>query len=108
DPELRSLYNNIPVIPLHKIKAAADLMFHVINNLFEKDFQNFAQEELLRKNEQLIEQLKSQLESAQVFSGNNRQSVRMLINPHFYFNAMNMMSCMAIMENAEITQEIVM
>ncbi len=108
DPELRSLYNNIPVIPLHKIKAAADLMFHVINNLFEKDFQNFAQEELLRKNEQLIEQLKSQLESAQVFSGNNRQSARMLINPHFYFNAMNMMSCMAIMENAEKTQEIVM
>lgn len=108
DPKIQQEYMKVPVRSYEKIKAAADMMFHVVNTLYEKDIMKYAQEEIQKKNEQLIQQMKVQAELEKALSEKQIQSLQLLINPHFFFNVMNTMSCMAFMENAEKTQDIIM
>lgn len=108
DPQLKEEYVKIPVISFQKIKAAADMMFHVINNLYEKEIVKYAQEELIQQNEQLIQKMKKKSELEKALSEKQIQSLQMLINPTFFFNVLNTMACMAIMESAEKTQDIIM
>lgn len=108
DPKIQQEYVKVPVSSYEKIKAAADMMFHVVNTLYEKDIMKYAQEEIQQKNEQLIQQMKVQAELEKALSEKQIQSLQLLINPHFFFNVMNTMSCMAFMENAEKTQDIIM
>lgn len=108
DPKIQEEYVKVPVITYERIKAAADMMFHVVNNLYEKDIMKYAQEEIRIKNEQLIQQMKVQAELEKALSEKQIQTLQLLVNPHFFFNVMNTMSCMAIMENAEKTQDIIM
>ncbi|KKB34528.1 PocR ligand-binding domain-containing protein [Bacillus thermotolerans] len=106
--EIERAYANIPAIPYEKINAAAEMMFYVINNMFEKDMMHFMQEELNAKNEQIINQLKVQADLKKALTEKQNESSHPLIDPHFLLTAMNTLSCLAIIEKAPQTQDTIL
>ncbi len=102
DQELLDVLAQQPVISYEKIAAAAKMMFHVINNMVEKDVIHYAQEQLRAKDQQLIEQIKVQ--------ANLEKSLfdhKLLLNPNFLFDVINTMYSTAILERAPKTQEVI-
>lgn len=105
--EIVNEYSNIPVLSYEKISAAAEMMFYVINNMVEKDVVQYAQQELIAKDRQLIEQMKVQSQLKKELSDKQNHSFQLLINPNFLFNTMNTLSCLAILEKATKTQDVI-
>lgn len=98
----------IPVMSHEKISAVADMMFHVINSMVEKDFSQYIQEELRAKDQQLLDQMKAQAELEKSLLTKQNQFFRLLVNPNFLFNVINTMSCFSIIEKAPKTQEVIL
>ncbi|WP_462410551.1 sensor histidine kinase [Neobacillus sp. Marseille-QA0830] len=107
NPEMAAEFEKIPTSTYEKIKAAAEMMFYVINNMFEKDVMSYVQEELRAKDQQILEQLKVKAELEKELVDKQIQSLQLVINPHFLFNVMNILTCSSIVEKAPKTQEVI-
>lgn len=100
--EVIDVFLQQPVISYEKVSAAAEMMFHVINNMVEKDVIQYAQEELRAKDQQLIEQMKVQSDLEKSLFDH-----KLLLNPNFLFDVINTMYSTAILERASKTQDII-
>ncbi|MBL4951611.1 PocR ligand-binding domain-containing protein [Neobacillus sp. OS1-32] len=105
--EIVDEYNKIPISSLKKIEAAAEMMFYVINHMFEQNVINLAQEELQAKNQQLIQQMKVQADLEKALLDKQIRALQLVVNPHFLFNALNAVTCLSIVENAPRTQDVI-
>ncbi|MEK4030002.1 PocR ligand-binding domain-containing protein [Pseudobacillus sp. FSL P4-0506] len=106
--EIAREYANIPSKSYEKIYAAAEMMFYVINNMFEKDMRHYVKEEWNEKKHQMIDQLKVQANLEQELTEKHKQPSHSFIDPHFLFTAMNTLSCLAIIEKAPQTQDTIL
>jgi ligand-binding sensor protein len=102
DQDVSDILSQHPVISYEKISAAANMMFHVINNMVEKDVIQFAHEQVRAKDQQLIEQMKVQAELEKSLF-----DYKLLLNPNFLFDVINTMYGSAILERAYKTQNII-
>lgn len=107
DKEIVAKFDQIPTMSIEKITAAAQMMFYVINNMVEKDVVQYVQEELRAKDQELINQLKVQTEMEKSFYDKQKHFFNLLVNPNLFFNVINTMSCLAILEKASRTQEVI-
>jgi ligand-binding sensor protein len=95
-PEIRRLYDDRPVVPLPKIKAAANFFHLTMKYIVDQSLLNKKNIELLKK------QKEKNAKKAIV-----RDALPCLqVTPYFYFNALNAASAQAYVEGAEKTQEI--
>jgi ligand-binding sensor protein len=106
--ELIKEYEKIPIISYEKITAAAEMMFYVINHIFEKEIMKYVHEELHKKDQQLINQMKVSAELEKALLNKQIQSLHLLLNPYFLFNTMNVLTCLSIIEEAPKTQEAIL
>mgnify|MGYP001952061161 FL=1 len=106
--ELIKEYEKIPIISYEKITAAAEMMFYVINHIFEREIMKYVHEELHKKNQRLINQMKVSAELEKALLNKQIQSLHLLLNPYFLFNTMNTLTCLSIIEEAPKTQEAIL
>jgi ligand-binding sensor protein len=99
-PELRALHDEIHVLPVRRIREAANLLRRIVNFIVE---QFYAQ----RGNVRLLEERKRQEELAR-----QRDEMEMMLlharsSPHFLFNALNAAGRQAHMEGARKAEDII-
>jgi len=106
DEAAKAEYDKILVMPYSRIEAAANLMFTVSNYIVEKAMLNIIQEELNNKNIKLMEEIKARTELEKALKDSEIKVLQSQINPHFMFNVLNTIVRLAIIEEAEKTQEL--
>lgn len=107
DPELLEAYNEIEPMPYNKLIAAADMMYVISNYIVEKGLINLIQEELNRKNLELVKEMEIRSELEKALKDSEIKSLQSQMNPHFLFNVLNTIARLALLEDAPTTQEIV-
>jgi sensor histidine kinase YesM len=100
DREIRELYDARPVVPLARIKAAANFFHLTMKYIVDQYLLNKENVELLEKQKEknAVKKLNRELED---------KLHGFQVTPNFYFNALNAASTQAYMESAEKTQEII-
>ncbi len=99
-PELKPLYEQIPVRPYRLIREAAHLFFLVINYMIEQYLLN-------QKNVKLLEEQKEKIVLQKQYNDLEMRLHHSQVTPHFLFNALNAAGRQAMMEGAQKTQEII-
>lgn len=107
DEELIKAYEEIEAISYNKLIAAADMMFAITNYIVEKGLIHIIQEELGKKNIELMKEMKLRSELERSLKDFEIKSLQAQMNPHFLFNVLNTIARLALIENAITTQEIV-
>ncbi|MDO4288468.1 MAG: PocR ligand-binding domain-containing protein [Eubacterium sp.] len=105
--ELEELYDKTLVTSLKQVHAAADLLYTIANYLVEKQMIHIMQEELHNKNLELMEEVKLRSEVEAALKEADLKALQAQINPHFLFNVLNTIGRLALLENAEKTQEMI-
>lgn len=107
DPELEKLYTQTEKTDLEKVKAGAELLYTISNYLAERTMVEKMQEQLHKKNLQLMEEVKLRNEVEATLMEAELKALQAQINPHFLFNVLNTIGRLALLENAERTQEMI-
>ncbi|MEG0074558.1 MAG: PocR ligand-binding domain-containing protein [Eubacterium sp.] len=105
--EIRKMYDKTLVTTLKQVNAAADLLYTIANYLVEKQMIHIMQEELHNKNLELMEEVKLRSEVEAALKEADLKALQAQINPHFLFNVLNTIGRLALLENAEKTQEMI-
>lgn len=106
DEEIVKAYNEIEILTYDKVAAAAHMMFVISNYIVEKELINLVQEELNKKNVELMEEMKIRSNLEKSLKESEIKALYAQINPHFLFNVLNTITRLALFENANKTQEI--
>ncbi|MEG0379137.1 MAG: histidine kinase, partial [Eubacterium sp.] len=105
--EIQKLHDKTLVTTLDQVNAAADLLYTIANYLVEKQMIHIMQEELHNKNLELMEEVKLRSEVEAALKEADLKALQAQINPHFLFNVLNTIGRLALLENAEKTQEMI-
>lgn len=105
--EIQKLHDKTLVTTLNQVNAAADLLYTIANYLVEKQMIHIMQEELHNKNLELMEEVKLRSEVEAALKEADLKALQAQINPHFLFNVLNTIGRLALLENAEKTQEMI-
>lgn len=105
--EVINAYNEIPIISYEKIDASANMMYIVANQMVEKGLANVYQEELNKKNLELLEETKIKSELEKSLKTAELKALQSRLNPHFLFNVLNTIGNLALLEGATKTEELV-
>ncbi|KGN02189.1 histidine kinase [Clostridium novyi A str. 4570] len=107
DPIINEAYNKLNVIPLEKIKAIANMMFHISNYIIEEVNLKRAEEEVTKKNNNIINAKKSEIGLEKEVNKLLTKKIQGRIDEEFIFNTLNSISSLAFIENANKTREVV-
>lgn len=105
--EVMKAYDEIVPMEYKKLAAAAHMMFLISNHIVEKGLVTLIQEELNKKNLKLREEMKARIELEKALKDSELKALQSQINPHFLFNTLNTIGRLALIENANRTEEIV-
>lgn len=105
DEHMMELYNQTKVMPYEDIVSVAELVSLVIMQMAEKEMSKLQEKELMderlkamnRKNK--LAELEKNLKEAEL------RALKEKTNPHFLYNCLNSISNLAVIENAEKTNE---
>lgn len=106
-PGLCALREHAKHSTLDKVEAAANLLFTIANYLVEREMVHVMQKELHNANLELMEEVKLRSEAEAALKEADLKALRAQINPHFLFNVLNTIGRLAMLENADKTQDMV-
>ena len=99
------LRNETNITTLDKVVAGAELLYSMANYLVEKEMIAVMKVELQKKNMELLEEVKYRSEIEAALKVTELKALQAQINPHFLFNVLNTIGRLALLENADKTQE---
>ncbi len=105
DEELVKAYNQLSFTSLKKVKAGAQLLQSIISNFIEKSLLQYVQDELDRKYNILIKELKDRENREKALQEKELTSLESSLNIYFLEHSLNTASRLAIIEKAKKTTE---
>jgi LytS/YehU family sensor histidine kinase len=96
---LKEKFNNVEVLPHEKIVAAAEFLSLSANYIAKMGLANIYQQELIEESRNR-RQLEEHLRTKQL------KILQSQVNPHFLFNVLNSIARLALIENANETEEV--
>lgn len=106
-PATQELYNAVPYATFERVSAAADLIYLIANYIVSVGMNKRVHEELKQKNLQLISEIDTRTDLERLLKDAEIRLLQSQVNPHFLFNVLNTINSLAVIENAEMTSEIV-
>jgi len=106
-PATQELFNAVPYTTLERVSAAADLIYLVANYIVSVGMNKRVHEELKQKNLQLISEIDTRTDLERLLKDAEIRLLQSQVNPHFLFNVLNTINSLAVIENADMTSEIV-
>jgi ligand-binding sensor protein len=100
DGNMKNQFNSIPIIKYQQFIDYAELIFMIINQLEEKEIIKFSRETNSRDDKQKLIELENKLKNAEL------KALREKINPYFLIKCLNTICSLAIIEDAQKTNEI--
>lgn len=100
EPELKELYDEIPVLPFNRIVEAANLMYLTLKYTVEQYTTN-------KKTLALLDEQKKKIELEKQYNDLEVKLHHSQVTPHFLFNALNAAGRQAYLEGAQKTQDII-
>lgn len=107
DPELKKLYDEIPVLSYERVSALSSMMHTVTNYIVEKQYLNKEKEELNHKRLAMLEQEREKIQFEKMLKDTELKLLYSKINSNFMFNVLNTMVRLAYVEKAKKTEEII-
>lgn len=107
DTAINEAYNKLNVISLEKIKAIADMMFHISNYIIEEQNLKRVEEEVTKKNNKIIKSKKNEIGLEREVNKLLTKGIEVHTDENFIFNTLNSISLLAFIENANKTREVV-
>ncbi len=98
--KIGELFDQVEIVPEHRIKAGADLIYIMSNYIVEIGLANIVQK-------QLMLEMKAKAELESLLQVTELKALQSQVNPHFLFNTLNTIARLALLEGAEKTQEVV-
>ncbi len=96
---LKEKFNNLEVLPREKIVAAAEFLSLSANYIAKMGLVNIYQQELIEESRNR-KQLEKHLRTKQL------KILQSQVNPHFLFNVLNSIARLALIENAQETEDV--
>jgi sensor histidine kinase YesM len=96
---LKEKFNDVEVLPREKIVAAAEFLSLSANYIAKMGLANIYQQELIEESRNR-RQLEEHLRTKQL------KILQSQVNPHFLFNVLNSIARLALIENAQETEEV--
>lgn len=97
--KMASLFRKIEIVPEHRVHAAADLLHIMANYVIDMGVSAFTQQRLL-------EEEKTRADLEKTLKELELKALQSQVNPHFLFNSLNIITRLALFENAPDTQEV--
>lgn len=108
NPELFiNLFKKIPVIPEQNLHSATNLLWLVAQYFVNVGIRFITEKELHNKTLRILEEQKSRAELEKSLKSMELKALQSQVNPHFLFNTLNIISRLAMLENATKTEEVV-
>lgn len=107
DPNLVKAHKEVSYLPYEKLKAAADLLSSVTQDIAEQGYTNNIQNKLHKQSIKLAEEERNRAELERSLREAEYKVLTYQINPHFLFNVLNTIGRLAFLEDAKETEDIV-
>lgn len=106
-PEAKVLLEQVLVTTDEHMKNSANLLSIMGNYVVKNGFAEYMQKELNEKNEKLINEMKVRMSLEKSLRDAELKVLKSQVNPHFLFNALNTISNLSMIEQADKTTEVI-
>lgn len=108
DPDLFiKSFKKIPVIPEQILHSSTNLLWLVAQYFVNVGIRFITEKELHQKTLKILEEQKSRAELERTLKSMELKALQSQVNPHFLFNTLNIISRLAMLENAVKTEKVV-
>lgn len=106
-PERKKLFQETPVLTKEEVERASKMIHVFCNYIIEMAVSKSSQRKLTERNQQLREEMQEKLEMEKILRESEVKILKSQVNPHFFFNILNNIKNLALIEDAPKTTEMI-